>query len=115
MRITTMRSAFVVVLLLLLAVGRADADGPRTPLWLQYYEAADTRYILETWAAGVAQTLEVVVSQNGCEPPAVSGRTLAAATRDLLRENKDRVPMGAAIIAYQRLSGCSDTMPVLFK
>ncbi len=88
--------------------------GWREP-WLTTYDEPDTRVAVDMWADGVSHALRLAAESHGCtQPVVVSGRKLAAATADLLRQGSEW-PLGAAVVSYGRLSGCDGAMASLLR
>jgi hypothetical protein len=99
------------MLMLLTLAGRAEAQNyPEfREAWLQWWDSnAEEKHWVEMWATGVNQTLGLVVLAMGCKSAPISADTLAAATADLLHQHNEMTPLSAAVIAWNKLSGCPD-------
>ena len=88
------------------AVAAADVD---RDLWLD-----DRQQVVDAttfWAMGAATILHEVAESYGCLAPRMfSGRTLRAATADVLREKPTMKPVIALMLTYGRLSDCEEAM-----
>src|SRR5262249_11700411 len=118
-----MRRALIVSTLMLVAlVRRAEAQrkalGKDREQWLKWLDGSNTelRTGVAAWTMGVHDTLELVVSMAGCSShDPVSSGALEAATADLLRQDKTKEPLLAAVIAFRKLSGCHDAINTLMR
>jgi hypothetical protein len=84
--------------------------------WLRLYDHQESmgRTMTEVWAAGVSDALYLSAASSGCSASnSPSGAATAAATADMLRSDNDVVPLSAAILAFQRLTGCDLTDQLL--
>jgi hypothetical protein len=84
--------------------------------WLKLYDHRDSlgRTMTEVWAAGVSDALYLSAASSGCSASSSpSGAATAAATADMLRSDDEVVPLSAAIVAFQRLTGCDVTDQLL--
>ena len=84
--------------------------------WLKLYDHKESmgRMMTEIWAAGVSDALYLSATSSGCSAPSSpSGAATAAATADMLRSDDEVVPLSAAIVAFQRLTGCDLTDQLL--
>jgi hypothetical protein len=111
------RAAALALLLLAVVVARVEAAdslslGANPSFWLRAYDSGGSdRLMIEAWGVGVREALQLVVESYGCNATGVSGRALAAATADLIRQEKPTpLPLAAAVIAYGRLSGCEEAL-----
>jgi hypothetical protein len=80
--------------------------------WLRLYDHKEPmgRTRMEVWAAGVNDALYLSAASSGCSASgSPSGAATAAATADMLRSDDEVVPLSAAIVAFQRLTGCDLT------
>jgi hypothetical protein len=84
--------------------------------WLRLYDHKEPmgRTMMEVWAAGVSDALYLSAASSGCSAStSPSGAATAAATADMLRSDDEVVPLSAAIVAFQRLTGCDLTDQLL--
>jgi hypothetical protein len=84
--------------------------------WLKLYDHKEPmgRTMMEVWAAGVSDALYLSATSTGCSASSSpSGAATAAATADMLRSDDEVVPLSAAIVAFQRLTGCDVTDQLL--
>ena len=105
----------VPILAVLAFTGRAEAQvvqiGNDREQGLNWFDSDDGRKLMVmVWTMGVHETLHLLVSMTGCESAPVSGRTLAFATADLLRQDSTARPLNATVIAYAKLSGCAEKL-----
>ena len=108
--------------MLLLVVARAEAAdslslGTNPDFWLRAYDSGRERLVIEAWGVGVSESLQLIAESYGCNATGVSGRALTAATADLMRQRQkpDRLPLAAAVVAYARLSGCTEALEVALR
>jgi hypothetical protein len=114
-------AGLIVGLVLASAAGSASAADSATlsmnrTAWLKLYDHKESlgRTMTEVWAAGVSDALYLSASSNGCSASSSpSGAATAAATADMLRSDDEVLPLSAAIVAFQRLSGCDVTDQLL--
>ena len=114
-------AGLIVGLVLASAAGSASAADSATlsmnrTAWLKLYDHKESlgRTMTEVWAAGVSDALYLSASSSGCSASSSpSGAATAAATADMLRSDDEVLPLSAAIVAFQRLSGCDVTDQLL--
>jgi hypothetical protein len=114
-------AGLIVGLVLASAPGPASAADTGTlsmnrTAWLKLYDHKESmgRMMTEVWAAGVNDALYLYATSSGCSASSSpSGAATAAATADMLRSDDEVVPLSAAIVAFQRLTGCDLTDQLL--
>jgi hypothetical protein len=106
----------LVLLLALVRAGPAAAEGPfgvDRESWLKTYYGNNPqdKTAVIMWGVGASDVLTMVAVTNGCTgADGVSGAALTSATADLLRQKPHLSPIVAAIMAYGKLSGCTDAV-----